>query len=88
MLKYNNNNYIMYITKYIFIIIMHICAGINASFEFSTLFVDEEDLVVEVCIVLSPDILERDLVLALAAQPDTATGTNTVKLYLVVSTCI
>ena len=63
---------------------MHnILAVINASFEFSMLFVDEEDLVVEVCIVLSPNTLERDLVLTLAAQPDTATGTDAVKrLYM------
>ena len=42
---------------------------------------------VEICIVLSPDILERDLVLALTAQPDTATGTEVIKrLYMYVYT--
>ena len=48
---------------------------LSATFEESTASVVESELSVEACIILSNSALERDIVITVTSEQDTATGT-------------
>ena len=71
------------------VLLLHLCThfvfcynntDLSATFEESTASVVESELSVEACIILSNSALERDIVITVTSEQDTATGTLYVRV--------